>query len=329
MFGRMRESYSFGKHAANYIKANRNEIQCIYVNAWPLFAQFLIVKAAKRFSIPSVVHVQDIYPESLLGKLRFFKNPVFKLLLPIDKYVLRNANRVVTISPAMKKHLCKTRVIEDHKVDVIYNWQNEKALSDNNKSLKQKNRKNETCFTFMYLGSLSRTAAIHILISAFKASGIVNSRLVIAGTGSEKDCLVALANDCNELNIEFWDAPLAKVSEIQEKADVLLLSLAKGAAQFALPSKLTAYMLSEKPIIACVEDDSDTAKVIFEAKCGWIVPPEDTVALVQVMNNAIVKPVEDMITYGKNGLNYALKNFSQKTNLDKLVNIIAESTLLV
>ena len=325
--GRIRESYSFGKHSARFIKANKINIQCIYVNAWPLLAQYLIVKAAKKSSIPVVLHVQDIYPESLLGKLRFFKKNVFRLLLPIDKYVIRNATRVVTISPAMKLYLCKTRAIDDQKVDIVYNWQNEKALSNVTQLLKPGQKKDYSNFTFMYLGSLSRTAAIQVLISAFAISEIADSRLVIAGNGSEKDYLAALANEYKGLNIEFWDAPMAMVPEIQEKADVLLLSLAKGAARFALPSKLAAYMLSQKPIIACVEELSDTANVILKSKCGWVVPPEDPVALAKAMNNAKILSCEELIAYGKNGHSYAHTIFSQKNNLNRLVNIIEETIL--
>ncbi|MBI9063354.1 MAG: glycosyltransferase, partial [Marinilabiliaceae bacterium] len=157
---------------------------------------------------------------------------------------------------------------------------------------------------------------------AFKESGINNSRLVIAGNGSQKDYLVSLAGDLKGAHIEFWDAPMHEVPEIQAKADVLLLSLVKGAAKFALPSKLPAYMFSEKPIIACVEENSDTACILKEAHCGWIVPPEDKDAIsnTMIMTNSL--PREDLKRYGQSGYDYALANFSKRRNLKKFVSII-------
>lgn len=324
--GRMLESWSFGKHAVNYIGKNWFDIKCIYLNSWPLIAQYLIVRASKKYSIPVVIHVQDIYPESLLDKLPLFKRLFFKLLLPIDKYVQKNSSKVVTISPNMKNLLVKTRDLEERKVEMVYNWHNEEKFIAYMNSEKKEPR--NFCFTFMFLGNLNRTAAIDVLISAFKANGIENSRLVIAGTGSERDLLLSLADNKRGVNIEFWDAPLIRVPEIQDKADVLLLTLKKGAAQFALPSKLAAYMFSKKPIIACVEEDSDTANAIKHANCGWVVTPEDIVALAETMKTVASISKDDLHSYGRNGFKYALENFSKKHNLRKLVEIITETAMV-
>ena len=320
ILGRMFESYSFGKHASRYISKNRSLIQCIYINTWPLFAQYFIVKTSKKYSIPTVLHIQDIYPESLLDKLPIFKNLIFNLLYPIEKYVQKNATRVVTISPGMKTYLIKTRGLDDRKIAEVFNWQNEeKFIASNN--IRRSEDKN-ACFTFMFLGNLNRTAAIDILISAYQTTSIENSRLIIAGSGSQKDSLISLAASYNGINIEFWDAPMMKVPEIQFNADVLLLNLKKGAARFALPSKLPAYMFSAKPIIACVDEDSDTANAIKIANCGWIVPPEDPEALSKAMVKVSSIPKEDLNKFGRNGFTYASENFSNKINLQKLVTII-------
>ncbi len=326
IIGRMRESYSFGKHAAKFIHKNHNTIQGIYFNAWPLLAQFLIVKTAGKYSIPIVLHVQDIYPESLLEKLPVFKKLLIRLLLPIDKYVLHHVHQVITISPSMKSYLVNTRNLEDQKVKVIFNWQNDELFLNYSKSVK-KNR-DTSCFTFMFVGSLSRTAAIHVIITAFINSGLKNSRLVIAGNGSQKEMLVSLADNSRGLLIEFWDAPMLKIPEIQDKADVLVLSMQKGAAKYALPSKLVAYMFAEKPVLACVDKESDTAQAILQANCGWVVTPEDTAELGNSMRYATTLPKEDLFTYGNNGLKYARDNFSRNKNLKKMVNIISESLTL-
>ena len=69
LYGRMWESWSFGKACAKYIKAHHKEITCIYANSWPMFSQRAIVKASKKYNIPCVIHVQDVYPESLTNKM--------------------------------------------------------------------------------------------------------------------------------------------------------------------------------------------------------------------------------------------------------------------
>lgn len=325
LLGRMRESYSFGKHAVKYIKKYHSDIQCIFIHAWPIFAQYLIIRASKKFGIPAISHIVDVYPEALIGKLPFFKSFFYNLLLPVDKYVLKKSLKVITISPKMKKYLVESRKLEEDKVEVVYNWQNEEWFRQ---FMTSKNTINEnTHFTFMYLGNLSRTAALDVVINAFNKSSLENSRLIIAGNGSEKESLMSVVEDCNNLNISFQNAPMEQVPEIQDNADVLVLSLKKGASLFALPSKLSAYMFSGKPIIACVEEDSDTAEAIKEAGCGWIIEPQNMNALIEIMKKATSMSKQDMLRIGKNGSEYSWKNYCRKTNLDKMVNIIEKSLL--
>ncbi len=321
--GRMRESISFGKHAVDFVRRNHKSIESIYILAWPLFAQYQIVKVAKEFSIPSVTHVMDIYPESLVNKLPILKKSFFKLLLPMDKYILQNSSKVITISSNMKDILVKTRVLIDDNVEVIHNWQNDDIFLKYQDQKKNENReKSDSIFTFMFLGCLSKSAALEIIILAYKISALKNTRLVIAGSGSEKEYLTSLVNGNQDIKIEFWDAPLHKVPEIQNKADVLILGLRKNTALFAMPSKLPAYMFSQKPIIASVEEDSATATAIQDAKCGWTVDPEDPRKLEKVLRSAYETPKEQLQQYGINGFSYAFEKFSRKNNLQKLTNSI-------
>jgi glycosyltransferase involved in cell wall biosynthesis len=322
IFGRMKESYSFGKHAAKYIKEKQKEIESIYIHSWPLLGNYIIAKKAVKYSIPYIIHIVDIYPEALLRRLPFLRNTVYRLLLPFDKFAQKNSFKVVTISEGMKELLQKTRKLGETQIEVVNNWQNEDMFLEFNNSSHVS--PGTLPFTFMYLGSLSNSASIHTLISAFHKCEIANSRLIIAGDGAEKKNLIALASDLRVKNIEFWDAPLHKVPELQSKADVLLLSLKKGAAKIALPSKLPAYMFSGKPIIACVDNHSDTANAIRKAGCGWIVVPEDVDELSATMKTVRSISNEELLNYGSRGYNYALEHFSKRKNLDRMVSIISK-----
>ena len=223
----------------------------------------------------------------------------------------------------MKTLLVKTRNLDEGKVDVVFNWQNEDKFIEY-----RKNKDKKSCnalFTFMYLGSLNVTAAVHILIMAFNKANLANARLVIAGNGPEKENLIRLSRTYLNTNIEFWEAQAERVPEIQDQADILLLNLSKGAAQYAMPSKLPAYLFSQKPIIASVDVDSDLARSIITANCGWIVPPENVEELSQNMRNATLISSVELEIYGKNGFNFAMKELSKKTNLQKVVSIIENS----
>lgn len=325
LIGRMRESWSFGKACSKYIKENHSEISCVYANAWPMFSQKAIVKAARKYGIPCIIHVQDVYPESLTNKMpSAIGRMAHAMILPMDKYILRNSTKVVAISDKMKNYLSETRGIEPDKISVVINWQNEKEFLDYQEGVKEeiKEEIKEHPFTFMYMGNIGPVAGVDLLIDAFEQAKLENARLVIAGSGSMKEQLKTKASNCKE--IEFWDVPNGKVPEIQAQADVMMLPIKKGAASSSIPSKLPAYMFSAKPIIGCMDADSDTATAIKDADCGWVIEPENVEKLSETM--IMVSGLENSVleAKAKKAQTYGLAHFSKKENLSKLVKVIED-----
>lgn len=318
LIGRTRESFSFGKSCARFIKDNHKEIDRVYANVWAFGSQLLIVKAAKKYGIPVIMHVQDVYPESLTNKMPSFVGGILnEILLPIDKYILRNSKMVVAISDKMKNYLSKTRQIDTDKIKVVINWQDETDFLEY-----QKNYPIETheSFTFMYMGNIGPVAGVDLLIDAFNHLDAPNTKLVIAGSGTMKAFLQEKAK--NYKNIEFWEVPNGKVPEIQAKADVMLLPIKGGAASSSIPSKLPAYMFSAKPIIGAMDRDSDTADAIIEACCGDIVEPDNKLALSDKMKEMMGRSRKELEGIGLMGQEYALKHFTKEENLKNLIQII-------
>lgn len=322
LLGRFKESYSFGKACSRYIKEHYEEILAIYANSWPMSSQYMIVKMAQRYDIPVIIHIQDVYPESLSSKLPFWLGHLMqKVLLPYDRKTLTGSSSVVAISEKMKTHLAETRNIDAEKIFVVKNWQDESEFLDYQKQCNQSAR---DIFIFMYMGNIGPVAGVDLLIDAFDRIDIPNARLVIAGSGSMKVSLIEKAK--SNPNIEFWDVPNGKVPEIQSKADVMLLPIKRGAASSSIPSKLPAYMFSAKPIIGCMDADSDTAEAIKESKGGYVIEPENPQVLCDMMRKMVSMKSEDLTAMGLSGQQYAMSHFSKKANLEKLVQVV-ESVL--
>ena len=318
LFGRFRESYSFGKQSIKYIKENYRKIDSIYINSWPLFAQYFVVKTAKKLNIPCAIHVQDIYPESLTNKLpNLFQRLFFFLLLPVDKFILCNATKVIGISPNMISYLSASRKVNKNKFELARNWQDDSYFLNYVPGVAE--RKD---FVFMYVGSVSSSAGVGTLINSFHQSGLSNAKLIIAGNGSGKENCIAIAHRLGNNQIEFCDVAPEKVPELQSQADILLLPLKKGIAKTATPSKLTAYLFSSKPVLACVEEESDVANIISEANCGFVVEPENIESLVLAMKQVYNMEKSSLKKLGVNGREYAVKNLSKKENLQKVIDVI-------
>lgn len=85
----------------------------------------------------------------------------------------------------------------------------------------------------------------------------------------------------------------------------------KGAANISIALKLSAYMLSAKSIIACVDEGGDTASVVNLAYFGWALLPED-ICLVEIMKIVVALSNEKLKFEGKIGYNYARENLSKR-----------------
>ena len=223
----------------------------------------------------------------------------------------------------MKKHLANSRQISLEKIKVVPNWQDEDAFI--NYEFTKKPLKNNF-FTFMYMGNIGPVAGVDLLIESFSKSNLEKCRLLIAGSGSKRIELQKLVSSRKIDRIDFVDVPDGKVPEIQGSADVMLLPIKKGAASSSIPSKLPAYMFSKKPIIASVDMDSDSARVINEAKAGWVIEPENLDMLIDAMREASLTKKSELELKGENGFNFAMKNLSKKNNLKQLVNFISNKS---
>lgn len=323
ILGRFYESYSFGLHCVRFLRKNSGRFNCIYINAWPLLSQYLIIKEAKRQEVSTVLHVQDIYPESLVNKMTIGKSLICKLFMPVDKYVLKYSHEIIAISQKMKSWLVDTRNLSPDKISVVSNWQDESAfIRQRSKDPEAAQNRVGSPLTFMYLGNVGPVAGIDFVIKTFYKAKVENACLIIAGDGSQKRMCHELVDQLGVTNIHFKDVPDGMVPEIQDEADILLLPMKIKAAMSSIPSKLPAYMFSSKPIIGSLDVESDTAKAINNSGCGLVVPPEDETEFIEALNIALKWSSHERERKGKLGFEYAMQHFSKKNNLSKLVSII-------
>jgi glycosyltransferase involved in cell wall biosynthesis len=278
----------------------------------------MIMKQCRLHNIRFVLHVQDIYPESLSLKfpawLRFILFPLYR----IDKKVMRNSNRVIAISQNMKDYLVKTRNLSHDQVEVIENWQKVQISAKPMVSFDRHNYKR----VFLFLGNLGPLAGVDTLIRGFVEAGLTDAALLIAGSGSEKKRLQETASGCRQ--IFFFDVPWDETGNMIAETDVCLLPVKKGGAYFSVPSKLSAYMLMGKPVIVMAENDTDSARVISASGAGWLGPPEDYKWLAAQLKELMYTGDEDLKLFGRKSEEYALLHFNEDIALQKFNGIFNE-----
>ena len=319
IIGRYKESRSFGKALCHYIRDNHTQIDIIYACLFPLFCPRMVVKTANEYGIPVVMHVEDIYPEPFRYNIPVVGRLVYKMLLPLDRYALQHAAKVVTIGPKLRDYLVRTRDLNPEQTDYVYNWQDESRfigrtdIPDSSQS---------SLFTFMYVGSLSPAADLKYVVQCFIQAKLKNARLVLAGSGVMKEELQAMAQTEPGCHIEFWTAPFDQVPNIQAQADVLVLPLKKTTGIRAFPSKFPSYLFSGKPVLASVNFDSDVAASILHSKCGWIVEAGDGLGFVTAMKRIAETDSAELFRMGEAGRKYGIEYLTTEYNLRKIVTLI-------
>lgn len=312
LIGRFRESIDFGRKCSSYLKKHHKEISFIYNNAWNLFGVGLVARTATRYNIPYMIAIQDIYPECLFTNKHYpslVKKLVSSVLLKLDTYYQKHASCIRTITDEMANYLSKTRKIPRDKYLIVNNWQNDEDF-DNLKESKDNNT-----LRFVYTGSINVHANVDLIIKAFAKADIPNSELVIYGGGNQKEKCVRMVEEMGLKNVTFGFVKRTEIPQIQSDASALVLALPAGNGNLCLPSKLTSYMLSGKPIIASVDQDSATTRYINDAKCGFSVKPDSIESLNEAFCSFAHCSESERLQMGKNSRCFAVEHLTRSVNL--------------
>ncbi|ACD95211.1 glycosyltransferase family 4 protein [Trichlorobacter lovleyi] len=323
---RLAESWSFGRHVCCYLKKCDEKPDAIYLNSWPLLAQALIMRYTYKVGIPTVLQIMDIYPESLVHKLPVWAQTVVAgSLLYLDTQIAKCAKSVVVISENMRRSYTQTRKLPGEVVKLIPTWQDDSLFNvSNNRTLAcRQYTMRDDLFTFLYLGNIGPVAGVDFLIRAFYESGLKEAQLIIVGDGSERIRCIEFSLNLGAQNIHFIQDPdAANVPLLQSMADIFMLPMKHGSAMSSIPSKLPAYLFSGKPVLATVDEESDTASLIRQAKCGWVGPPEDICWLAKKMQEVIITPQCELVTLGANGQIFAKNFYSKQKGVRRLADAI-------
>ena len=319
LIGRFKEAIDFSKKASKYLKAHRDEIDFVYNDGWQLFGLYIIAKACVKYGIPYVVPIQDIYPECLLTKAHypsFVKRTIEAALKPIDKYYQKHAYRVRTISDEMADYLSRTRKIDRDKYLVVNNWQNDDDFMD------LPIAKESDKIVFEYVGSINVHANVDLMIKAFTEANIPNSELRIYGGGNQKENCQQLVKDLGLNNVSFGLVSRNEIPAVQADASVLILALPTGNGNLCLPSKLTSYLLSGRPVLASVDQDSSTKRILEGKGCGKTVIPDDKHALINGFKYFAEMAKSEREKMGEKSREYAMTHLTREVNLSLVINSI-------
>ncbi len=322
---RMMENISFGLTSSLYLLFCQRP-DAVYSNSWPVFATGLTCLVCNVRQIPLVINVQDMYPESLAiqGRIQQYQW-LYRFLFSIDKWIAKHAKEVIVLSKSFAQIYIRTRQVDSEKIHIIPNWVDQDSVTQ----MKKGDYRNEKgipldAFVIVYGGNIGKAAGVETIIKAMaRLNNNKNIFLVIAGSGSELSTCQKLASNIKNVCIVFhnpWEPE--ETSKVLAAADVLILPTQGTQSLASVPSKLLSYMLAARPVFAIVLPESDTAQVINDAGCGWVVSPDNVNQLAEKIKELSTTPLNVLEKMGLLGRAYALNNFTTEVSLPKIIEII-------
>ncbi|GFM99952.1 hypothetical protein Sfulv_47630 [Streptomyces fulvorobeus] len=147
-------------------------------------------------------------------------------------------------------------------------------------------------------------------------------RVVLMGDGNQREALRALAGTLP--NIDFLPpADAGEFTDVLAAADVLAVTQRASVLDMSVPSKLTSYFVSGRPVVASVADEGGTADEVRRSGAGVLVAPEDPAALLA----AVRKLTEDATAagaLGAHGPRYVAHHLGREAGLARFDALLTE-----
>jgi colanic acid biosynthesis glycosyl transferase WcaI len=328
---RFLENVSFGVTSGCLAFAARKP-DVIYANTWPVFALGILSAVACFRNIPLVVSVQDIYPESLLSQNRIRAKSWVPLVIRwIDGLIARHSRALIVISASFAKIYRETRGVPSARMHIVPNWVDSASIVPDDKGasgFRVQRSIPSDAFLAVYGGNIGRAAGVETMIESFqylRDDGKLYA--VIAGEGSNLGACVYLANERNCPRVLFHSPWLKEdTSMLLSAADVLVLPTRSNQSLASVPSKLLAYMLAARPVIALALPESDLANMILDSGCGWVLPPDQPEVLAAKIRQVASMAQAERRRCGMAGREFALRNFTSQVCLPRVISVLENAT---
>jgi glycosyltransferase involved in cell wall biosynthesis len=264
---------------------------------------------ARRFGVPFVFEVRDLWPQTLidLGKLSK-RSPIAFTLRRLEGFLYKRAELIVSVLPGAVDYI-QAFGVDPQKVVWISNGVDLGAYHDAGPFI-VKDR-----FELMYLGSLGEANAIEVLLDAMRLVSVKNPEVILRliGTGPREG---ALKNQARSLGLldktVYFDGavPRSEVAGIAKEANAFVITVkdVPGLYRYGISmNKIFDYMAAGKPTIIAVDAFNNP---IAESGGGITVPPDDPLKLADMILALSRMAPEELETMGKMARDHAARYYS-------------------
>jgi colanic acid biosynthesis glycosyl transferase WcaI len=259
-----------------------------------------------------VLNVQDLHPDVPI-ELGLIRNPLLiAFMRGVERFGYRAADGLAVICEAFKDH-CVARGAQSGKVAVIPNWIDTDEIwpGERRNSFRAEMGISDDDVVVLYAGTIGMVSGAEVVLRAAAQLERVQPgiRFIFVGEGPALNGLKVGAVALGLTNVLFAPfQPRERLADVQAMADISLVTLKRGKGRTSVPSKVLGYMAAARPVVASVDGDSETARLVSSAGCGVVVGPENDEALADAIHHLGVS-LQDRYRMGANGRTFLEVNY--------------------
>jgi len=290
------------------------------------------IKIAKRFGIPCICEVRDLWPLGLIeyGIIKD-KSLLASLLYKGEKWIYKKADAVIMTVEGCRQYIKDMGWEKEVDINKVHYINNGIVIKDFDENIEDFQIEDEDLIgsgncNIVYTGSIRKANDLNALVDAaevLRGKNRPEIKILVFGEGDEREALEKKVREKNLTNIVFkGEVDKKYVASIVSKANVNILHRTTNRTDIYGQSqnKLFDYMAAGKPIFSTYDQPYNLVK---EYDCGTSVSDQtpDSIA------DGIIAIVSDEINYEKYSHNAreGAKDFDFDVLTEKLIRIIEES----
>jgi glycosyltransferase involved in cell wall biosynthesis len=275
----------------------------------------VVISFLKR--TPLVYDIQDLWPDTLKATGMVDSPRMLKVVEHVCHFVYRRAASLVVLSPGFKSKLV-ARGVPAEKIDVIYNWCHEDALS-NDGIAEPVPEVMVDRFNIVFAGTMGKAQALDSILAAAALAACENKNVqfVLVGGGIDVERLKGLVVHRGLDNVQFLPRlPMHEIGKVMRAADALIVHLRDDPLfSITVPSKTQAYMAVGKPIIMAVRGDA--ADLVVISAGGVLAEPEQPESIAAAVLKLVSMPNDELVEMGRRARRYYFGNLSLQIGVEK------------
>lgn len=259
---RMRFEFSLWWNLRRVSKRLNDDDIYVVISCIPTVAAGVVGRRlAKKFKVPFGLIVQDLSGAGAKQSGLRGGNGIAKVAEYIETSVVRAADRVVVVSPAMGDAVLRMGVPAEQ-LKFIPNYSAREIHQHDMREARERFGWDQSDFIVIHTGNMGAKQGLENVVAAsmlLKTDS--NIKIYLVGHGNREKELKEISAGLK--NIEVLPAVSDEVYPfLLSAADLLLVSERPTQMDMSLPSKLTSYLFSSKPVLAAVPSGGATWKYL-------------------------------------------------------------------